>query len=253
MNDTIDDLIQRALEGEASTAERARLEARLASDPAARARYDELSRAFEALGAVHLAEPPAGMRDEVLRAIRGAAPAWAPASTRAGRLAPAARTPALAGRPAFTWLRIALPVAAAAVAALVMFVGLPGGPGSSGDKVSGTMSGLGSTDGLRLGAGPGAVLVRWAPSEHGFQLRIQTGDAPVRLVLETPTAGATLLLAPGAPTPSPRVEATLPANALVVAEGTAPNTRATVRASVTFPDGRTASGEIGLQGLRPSR
>lgn len=253
MTDTIDDLIQRALEGEATAAERARLEARLASDPAARGRYDDLSRVFETLAATSLAEPPAGMRDEVLRAIRGAAPAWAPASARAGRPASAARAPALAGRPAFSWLRIALPVAAGAVAVLVMFAAPLTRWIAPGDNVTGTMSGLRSTDGLRLGTGPGAVLVQWGPSAAGFELRIRTGNESARVVLEALTPETTLSLAPGAPTPSPRIEATLPANALVIAEGAAPSTRATVRVSVTFPDGRLATGEVGLRGLRPSR
>jgi len=254
VNETLDDLIQRALEGEVTADERTRLDARLAAEPAARSRYDELSRAFEALGSVPLAEPPAGMRDEVMRAIRGAAPAWAAASARAGRTIPASRPSLRAGRPAFAWLRIALPLAAGAVAALVLVANWQGSPWrTGGDRVSGTMSGLRSTDALRLGEGASAVLVRWSPSRAGFELRVQAGDTPVQLVLETPTAGATLSLAPAASAPSTRVEATLPANAFVVVQGTAPGTRATVRVSVTQSDGSTASGEVGLQGLRPAR
>lgn len=255
MNDTLDDLIQRALEGEISAGERVRLEARLASDAAARVRYDELSRAFEALGAARLAEPPAGMRDEVMRAVRGAAPAWAPAPARAGRPEPAPRPAAKAGRPAYAWLRIALPVAAGAIAVFVLFGPLrPPGPGQpGGDGVTGTMSGVRSTNGLVVGAAPSTVTVRWNPTDTGFALHLQAGDAPVHVVLETRTAGALLSLAPGAPTPSPRVEATLPAHALVIAEGTASSTEATVRVSVTLPDGRMASGEVGLRGIPPAR
>lgn len=255
MNDTTDDLVQRALEGDLTPAERASLEARLASDPVTRGRYDELSRAFEALGAARLAEPPAGLRDEVMRAVRGAAPAWAPASARAGRAEPAPRPVVAPRRPAFTWLRIALPVAAGAVAAVVLFGGLPGGPGQqpAGDGVSGTMSGVRSTNGLTVGSGPSTVTVRWNPTDTGFQIRLQAGDAPVHVVLETATAGTLLSLAPGAPTPSPRVEATLPAHALVVAEGTASSSEATVRVSVTLPDGRLATGEVGLRSIPRTR
>jgi hypothetical protein len=242
MNEPLDDLIQRALDGEASAQDRMHLEARLAADPAARGRYDELSRVFQALGAAHLEGSPAGMRDDVLRAIRGAAPARAQA-------------PARAGRPVFSWLRIALPVAAGAVAALVLFSSWQGTPWRPSDGgVTGTMSGARSTEGLRLGTGPGAVLVHWNPSETGFQLRIQTGDAPVRVTLESLTSGARLsMAAQGVPIPSPHIEATLPANALVIAEGMAPDRRATVRVSITLPDGQLATGEVRLQGLRPSR
>jgi predicted anti-sigma-YlaC factor YlaD len=242
MNESLDDLIQRTLDGEASTQDRTRLEARMAADPAARGRYDELSRVFQALGAARLEDSPAGMRDDVLRVIRGAAPARAQA-------------PARAGRPVFSWLRIALPVAAGAVAAVVLFSNWQGSPWRPSDGgVTGTMSGARSTDGLRVGTGPGAVVVHWNPSETGFQLRIQTGEAPVHVTLESLTPGARLSLAAhGIPTPSPYVEATLPANALVIAEGTAPDRRATVRVSITLPDGQLATGEVRLQGLRPSR
>jgi hypothetical protein len=255
VNDTTDDLIQRALEGDITAGERASLEARLASDAAARGRYDELSRAFEALGAARLEEPPAGLRDEVMRAVRGAAPAWAPASARAGRAEPVARPVVAARRPSFTWLRIALPVAAGAVAAFVLFGGLPGGPGQqpAGDGVSGTMSGVRPATGLTVGSGASAVTVHWSPTGTGFQVRLQAGDAPVHVVLETPTAGTLLSLAPGTPTPSPRVEATLPAHAFVVAEGTASTREATLRVSVTLPDGRLASGEVGLRNLPRTR
>lgn len=255
MSETLDDLIQRALEGDASATERARLEARMASDPSARGRWDELSRTFEALRAARPVEPPAGMRDEVLSTIRGAAPAWAPASARAGRTVPVPRPTgplALSRRPAFPWLRIALPAAAGLVAIVFAFASWRGGlPRTDDDLASGAMSGAANL--VRIGPGDSAVLVHWNPSPTGFQLRIQSGDAPVRVVLETLTAGARVSLAPGAATPSPRVETNLPANALVIAEGTAPDTQATVRVSVTLPDGRLAAGEVRLRGLRQPR
>lgn len=258
MNGTFDDLIQRVLEGEATAEERTRLEALVASDAAARARYEELSRVFASLGATALEDPPAGMRDEVMRAVRGAAPAWASASARAGGAPSGNGRPAVAVRPelrpSFSWFRIALPVAAGAVAAVVLFANWQGGasrPG--GDGVTGTMSQLRRHPGLRLGEGASAVHVTWSPAEKGFRLSIRTGDAPVRVALDTQTPGALIALAPGSPTPSPRIEATLPANALVVAEGTGPESRATVRVSITLPDGQVVTGEIGPPGASSSR
>ncbi|MCC6350502.1 MAG: hypothetical protein IT347_13015 [Candidatus Eisenbacteria bacterium] len=253
-DELLDDLIQRTLEGDASAAERERLESRMAADPAARGRYDELSRVFQALAGVRAAEPPAGLRDEVLRAVRGAAPAWAPAAARTGQSAsPRPSKPlTLPRRSTFAWLRVALPAAAALVAVFFAYASWRGaGQPAGGGLASGAMSG--ASDLVRIGPGDSAVLVRWSPSATGFQLRIKAGNSPVRIVLETLSSGALLSLAPDAPTPSPRVEANLPANALVVAEGTAPDTQATVRVSVTLPDGRLAAGEVRLRGLSPSR
>jgi hypothetical protein len=256
MTESLDDLIQRVLDGDGSAEERTRLEARLASEPLARVRYDELSRVFQSLSAVKLVEAPSGLRDEILQSVRGAALARTPDSARAGVAvaATAARAPR-AGRPAFSWLRFALPVAAGAAAALVLFMAFGNPPWRTApDRVSGTMSGAGSADAMRIGTGPAAILVRWAPSPAGFSLRIQTGDAPVRVVLDGVSPGTRLRLADhGAPTASPHLEATLPANSLVIAEGSARDTRATVRVSVTLPDGQLATGEVRLQGLRPSR
>jgi anti-sigma factor RsiW len=254
MTESLDDLIQRVLDGDDSAGARTRLEARMASDSRARTRYDELSRVFQALSAVQPEEAPSGMRDDVLRSIREAALVNARDTARAGVAAQPTRAPR-AGRPAFSWLRFALPVAAGAVAALVLFTTLGNPPWRTApDRVSGTMSGAGSSDALRLGTGPGAVVVHWAPSKAGFSLRIQTGGAPVHLLLEGLSPGTMLSLAAyGVPTASPRLEATLPANALVIAEGSARDSRATVRVGVTLPDGQLATGEISLQGLRPSR
>lgn len=241
MNESLDDLIQRSLDGDVSAQERTQLEARLTADPAARRRFDEVSRVFQALGAARLEDSPAGMRDGVLRAIRGAA------SSRA-------RVPARAGRPTFSWLRIALPAAAGVIAAVVLFSSWQGTHSSSPGDVSGAMSGARSTSGMRVGTGSASVLVHWNPSTTGFQLRIQTGDAPVHVTLESLTAGTSLSMASqGLPAPAPSLEATLPANALVIAEGTAPDRRANVRVSVILPDGHVATGDVRLQGLRPTR
>lgn len=241
MNESLDELIQRSMDGDTSAQERAHLEARLTTDPVARQRFDELSRVFQALRAARLEDSPAGMRDGVLRAIRVATPARA-------------QVPARAGRPTFSWLRIVLPAAAGVVAAVVLFSSWQGTQPKPAGDVSGTMSGARSTDGMRIGSGPSSVLVHWNPSETGFQLRIQTGDAPVRVTLESLTPGARLSMAgQGQTTLSPNVEATLPANALVIVEGTAPDRRANVRVRVILPDGHLSTGEVRLQGLRPSR
>jgi anti-sigma factor RsiW len=254
MTESLDDLIQRVLDGDGSAEERTRLDARLASDPRARSRYDDLSRVFQALSAVQVEEAPSGMRDDVLRSIREAALAKTRDTARAGVAVPAVRAPR-AGRPAFSWLRLALPIAGGAVAAVVLFTTIGGPPWRAPvGRVSGTMSGAGSADAMRVGSGPAAVVVRWAPSKSGFSLKIQTGAAPVRVVLEGVSPGTALNLAAyGAAIPAPRIEATLPANALVIAEGSAPDTQATVRVTVTLPDGQLASGEVSLRGLRPRR
>ncbi len=65
-----DALLLELLDGSASPAERARAEALLASDAAARARHAELAELFRRLGAVAPAEPPADLRERVLREIR---------------------------------------------------------------------------------------------------------------------------------------------------------------------------------------
>lgn len=240
MNEPLDDLIQRVLEGSATAGERASLAARLEADPAARVRHDELARVFDALGAARMEPAPAGLREGVLRAIRAAAPA---------------RTPARAGRPAFRWARVLLPAAAGAIAALVLVANWQGAPRSPGDRTAGTMAGAGEANPVRIGSGPSRVEVSWSPAASGFEIRVQAGDAPVRVTLESRSEGTRLNLAyqdPPAPSAS-RVEADLSANAFVIAEGTARGGRAAVRVGVTFPDGRQASGDVQVRGLRPTR
>lgn len=240
MTGSLDELIQRALDGEATAAERAELEARLAADPHARARHEELVRVFLALEEARTEDPPAGLRDDVLNAIRGAAPAWR-------------RAPARPGRPIFSWLRLVLPVAGA-VAALAVFVTWQGlDRPVPGDGMSGAMSGADLPSRLRLGSGGDAVFVHSGPAEGGFRVTIQSGDAPVTVVLEAVGPGIVLRLSePAAPPASSRIEAAVPAHSRVVAEGTSGSSRALVRVSVTLPGGESARGEIGLQGLQPA-
>lgn len=236
MSDSLDDLIQRLLEGEASVEERTRLEARMASDPTVRARHDELARVFHALASIEPAPVPADLREDILHAIRGAAPSRASVSTRAGR-------------PLFSWMRLTLPLTAVAVAVIVLIANQQGLPGRSpADQMSGSMSGAASPGSLRLGAGAQAVWIRSDRTDSGFQLRIQNAGAPSQIRLEALTAGAQLRLEAQAARSSSPVEASLPANALVIAEGTAPDSGATIRVSITFPDGQSATGEIRLRG-----
>lgn len=241
MNEPLDHLLQRLLDHDLTAEERRLLEARLEADPSARARQQELSKVFDALRSARLDAAPAGMRDDVLEAIRGAAPSKVQA-------------PARAGRPSFPWLRLALPLAGATVAALLLTANWQGAPWRvGGEWVAGTLSPR-AMDSLRLGHGAASVQVRWHPTASGFELRIQTKDAPVHVALEALTEGTRLSLAPeGSPTFSPRIAAALPANAIVIAEGTAPDTGATIRVSVTFPDGRSAEGQLRLRGLPAPR
>ena len=241
MNEPLDHLLQRQFDNDLSADEQRRLEARLAADPSARARQQELSSVFDALRTARPEAAPPGLRDDVLKTIRGAAPSKVQA-------------PARAGRPAFAWLRLALPLAGASVAALLLTADWQRAPWRvGGEWVAGTLSPR-AMDSLRLGHGASSVQVRWYPTARGFELRIQTREAPVHIALEAVTEGTRLSLAPeGSPTFSPRIAAALPANALVIAEGTARDTGATLRVNVTFPDGHSAEGQLRLRGLPAPR
>jgi hypothetical protein len=243
MNESLDDLIQRVLDGDGTAEDQRRLESRMASEASARHRYDELSRVFAGLKAVHLEEAPSGLRDEVLRSVREAALARTSATARAGVAVPATRR---AARPAFSWLRLALPVAAGAVAAVVLFSTLGRTPWPGGDKIAGTMS---AADGsaLHLGSGGEAVHVTSTRTPGGFQLRIATGDAPVTVRIES--AGGVLLALARSPEPrSTSLETPLPANTLTLVEGTAGPADSSVRVRVTLPGGRVVSGEVRVHG-----
>jgi hypothetical protein len=243
MNESLDDLVQRVLDGNGSAEDQRRLEGRLASDASARNRYDELSRVFAGLKAVQLEEAPSGMRDEVLRSVREAALARTPAAARAGVAVTAA--PRVA-RPAFSWLRLALPIAAGAAAALVLFSTVGRQAWFGGDRVSGTMSGA-ETETLHLGSGGESVVVSWAQAPGGFQLRVVTNEAPASVRLESEGGALLALAAPPAP-PAAAVEASLPANTLTLVEGTGDTSRCTVQVHVTLPGGRVVSGQLHVRG-----
>ncbi len=205
MNEPLSHLLQRLIEGEASDAERTRLEGLMARDPGLRRRHDELARVFSALRSARLEDAPAGLRDDILRSIRGAAPARTPA----------ART----GRPRLSWLRFALPVAAVAVAAVVLVAERRGGPQApAGEHTTGALSAADPRASLRLGRGPGAVTVTTEAAGAGFRLHVRNGGSPVRLVLEARTEGP-----------------------------------AVVRVSVAYPNGRSSTGDLRTTVAEPDR
>jgi hypothetical protein len=68
-----DDAIQREIDGENTPAESARLMEELRQEPEARARYDELLRLSSALDSLPAADPPPGLLESVMRAVRAIA------------------------------------------------------------------------------------------------------------------------------------------------------------------------------------
>lgn len=84
MNATIPDLhdllVQHLLGESLPPADRARLEAALASDPALRAEAAGLEQTLSQLAATVQATPPPGLRGRVLASVQAAGPARAPAA-----------------------------------------------------------------------------------------------------------------------------------------------------------------------------
>lgn len=236
MTEPLDELIQRVLDGDATPTEKLRLEQRLASDAHARNRYDELARVFEALSATRLEEAPAGLRDDVLRSVREAALARTPGTARTGVPAPRA------ARPAFSWFRLALPIAAGAVAVAVLFVNLGGPRRIAGDQVSGTLAPPAAPADLVLGTGPDAVAIRPAVVATGAELRIVAGAVPVTLHLEGADGAVQLATDPAAPAAGLDLPLAASATATVHVLAPAPGARVLVR--ITYPDGRVLSGHV---------
>jgi hypothetical protein len=108
---SFDDLIQAKLDGTASPQESQRLEGLLQSDPRVRARHDELAAVFTALAGRTLEAPPAGLTNDILRAVR--------LTGEADR-----RAPRTAARSAFSWFRFALPTAAVFAALMLVWATL---------------------------------------------------------------------------------------------------------------------------------
>jgi hypothetical protein len=94
MNDVgIEQLMHDVLDGAATAEDSARLEQRLAADPALRARFTELQDLFEALNRAPMVEPPAGMHAELMQTIESEAgrtrtPGWMAAFADAFRARP---------------------------------------------------------------------------------------------------------------------------------------------------------------------
>lgn len=241
MSESFDELLQRVLDGDATPAERAHLEAHLAADPEARNRREEMGRVFQALEGARLEDPPAGLRDDVLRAVRGAAPSWR-------------RAPARTGRPVFSWMRLALPVAGV-VAALVVFVSWQGVNRTvSKDRVTGTMSGLANerVERLHLAEGKSTLTVQSTSDANGFWLKVQAGDVPATVVLETGDPGVTLRLPGIEATAASRIETAVAANSSVVIEGRSHKPVAVIRVTATLAGEAPRHGQLTLSGLQPS-
>ena len=133
--DAHEHLIQDVLAGEATAARAAELERLIASDPKARARYEEMRELFRMLAEAAVAQPPAELHSGIMRAI----------ATEPTRAANVRRhwNPA----PVFGAF-----LAGAAAASLIVVAALRGPGGGAAGPGSGTMAPLETT--------PGAVISR---------------------------------------------------------------------------------------------
>ncbi len=126
---TIDDLMQREIDGATSAADSARLQDILSRDPQARARYEELAALAAALARVTPVPPPPDLKDDIMAALP------------AGRYptAPARWLPwGLHLRPVVQFgLALALGLALGVAASLLLAGGPAGEPGL--DAVAGTL------------------------------------------------------------------------------------------------------------------
>ncbi len=230
--EAIDDLIQSVLEGDASPSDVSRLEQLIATDAFVRERHARLKQAFDALAeGTALEDPPAGLRENVLAEIR-----------RQQSAAQARSTPRPVSRPAFSWLRLALPVAAVTVAAVVvLWNGRANGPSPALESTSGAIAAAPSNT-IAIGQGERAVSIAWRELPGG------------RFALDLVGAGAgpvTVSLAPQ------RVRLDRPADAIALEPhatdtilGEISGQEPSVRVTLTWPDGRTESRDIPLDQIR---
>ena len=168
MTGSIDDRIQHVLDGAASPEERAQLDALLAADPEARRRYDELRSLFDALTGAPAEDAPAGLHDDVMRSL----------PSRAGGAAVLDDGRCLGSQP----------FAAAAVAAVIIFVTLRGGPPvPAGRPPSGTMSGAPPAH-FDSGWAQRRRAPRDAAAEAEGAARPVVSDVPTRVTFPTPWA-----------------------------------------------------------------
>lgn len=229
--DAIDDLIQSVLDGEASPSDVTRLEQMIAADPFVRRRHAELQQTFATLAqGAKLEDPPADLSASILAEIRRQKPAVA---------RHAAARPV--SRPAFSWLRLALPLAACAAAAVVLlWSGRPTALRPAAEVTTGTIAAapLGT---LTLGPGEEAASIAWRKTAGaGFALDLKAGASPVTVAIEPRdvrlenTAEALAL--------DPRAADTI--------LGTVTGDQPSVRVTLTWADGRSASREITLAAVR---
>lgn len=126
------ELIQAELDGELTGSERAELGRLLLADPQARRLQGALRRTHAALTAVPDAEPPPGLRDEILRRAfpRSGDAASRPAGRGQGRAGPFRYAAIFAG--------------GLLVASMAFYLSGPDGTGISPDDMAGTMAGGGA-------------------------------------------------------------------------------------------------------------
>lgn len=240
--ESLDDLIQTVLDGDATGQQRVQLAHLLETDANARTRHAELEVAFEALAGVKPAEAPADLRDNILAEIRSAAAA------RNARPQRAASLPTR--RPAFSWFRLALPIAACAAAAVVLVWNAKKPLVLSSDSgTSGTMAASGPSGSLSLGPAGRAVKLHWRAAGSDFQLQAHGGNEPAQIMIEPVGDGVRMGSAAGAAgaAGSTRIESRLEADAVIAFSGTALHSHAALRVTVTYADGQTAITEIGLE------
>jgi len=177
----LDDLIQHVLDGTASAADRVRLESRIAADPSARERHAEMSRVFRALGDVRLEDPPAGLNQSIMHAVRNSANA----SSRAGR----SRLPLA---------RLFFPAAAGFAAGLLCFAALTTTPAwrAGHAPTSGTIGGAREAlPLLSLGSAGADISVSAEPGDAGATvLELRSASEP--LFLSVSAAARAVTLAP---------------------------------------------------------
>lgn len=248
MSHRLDDLIQRALDGELSAAETGALESALASDATARSRHEELGGVFRALATARMVEAPIGMRESILHEIRRAP---APAVRRA---VPAPRPQVHAGPASPSWRRFALPGVAGVLALVAMWLGGYGPTWNRpGEDVSGTM--LGNSRYVTIvGSGARAVRVKWTAQEPGFVLGVRTGATAAHVELGSTTPGVRMAAPPGANVDaSGRLSGSVAARTLLTVHGTSEVAEATILIRIRYPDGETLERSLLLHGLRPAR
>lgn len=234
MREPIEDLIQRVLDGSATSEERERLDALTASDPALRRRREELDHVFSLLGSARLAPAPDGLGDSVLQAI-----ADLPKAT--SRRAPKASigSPRGAG-----WFRIVLPVTAVVAAAVLVWAVRTPEPHSRAG-VSGTMAGPSHSVSVRLGDGAAAVVVEGRAVETGIELQLRAGSVPGVADIASPEDGVLLSRSPQVATAgSQQLSIEFEAGSRIMAHGLSATAEVPLRIVVRFADGRQASATL---------